>query len=368
MKKQALEKGKKKREKRIVLAAGGTGGHIYPAIVIARNIKENYPHWRVLFVGAKGGMEEEIFRKEDLSFKTVPVRGLKGKRWTQKLMNLLILPLGIAKALAIIISFKPNLVMGFGGYPSAPAVLSAIILRRPVIIIEQNLYPGFTNRFLSRFSRAAAVSFEESKSFLKGRVVVAGNPVREEFYRIKSRVKGRRVNLLIFGGSQGAHTINLLMLSALPLLREYRDRLKIIHQSGKKELQWVTTGYEKEGFNARVVPFIYNMAEEFQKADLILCRAGASTIAELAAAGKAAILIPLAGSANGHQRLNAESLARQGAAVALWEDLTGERLAKEIINLIGKPGRIKQIEEAVRNQGKPEAAQKIVELAQEIMA
>ncbi len=367
MKAEERFKNVQEEEKRIILATGGTGGHIYPAIVIAHFIKKHFPHWRLLVLGAQGNVMEDILSKEKLAFKTVPVKGLKGKSIAQLLKSLYILPLGIIKAIMITNRFKPHLVMGFGGYPSAPGVLSAFILRIPFIIIEQNLYPGLANRLFSRFAKAAAVSFGESKSWLKGRVEITGNPVREDFFRIRPSLKGITVDLLIFGGSQGAHTINLLMKSALPSLREYKDRLKILHQSGKKDLHWVVRAYKKEHFNAQVVPYIHNMVEEFKKAHLIICRAGASTIAELAAAGKAALLIPLAGSADGHQHLNAKSFAQQGAAIVLWDTTTGEKLAKEIISLIEKPERIMGMGKAARKMAKPEAAQKIVNLAVEII-
>jgi UDP-N-acetylglucosamine--N-acetylmuramyl-(pentapeptide) pyrophosphoryl-undecaprenol N-acetylglucosamine transferase len=355
------------KEKRVILATGGTGGHIYPAVVVAHFIKKHFPQWSILVLGAQGSVMEEILTKEKLPFATVAVKGLKGKSFTQLLKNLFILPVGIIKALMITNKFKPHLVMGFGGYPSAPGVLSAFILRIPFIIIEQNVYPGLANRIFCRFSKAAAVSFEESKGLLKGRVEITGNPVREDFHRIRPSLKGITVDLLIFGGSQGAHTINLLMQSTLPYLKKHKEHLKILHQSGKKDLELVEKAYKQERFNARVVPYIHNMVEEFQKAHLIICRAGASTIAELAAAGKASILLPLARSADGHQNLNAKSFAQQGAAIVLWGNITGEQLAREIIKVIEKPERIMEMGKAARKMAKPEAAQKIVNLALEIM-
>jgi len=256
-----------------------------------------------------------------------------------------------------------------GGYASGPVVLLAALLGMPTMIQEQNVYPGITNRILSRFARINAVSFEETKSYLKGKTVVTGNPVRPGFYRIKKVKKEKgSFHLLVFGGSQGAHIINKNMVEALPYLKNHRLLMQIVHQTGDRDYQKVAEAYEKTGFKAKVEPYIYDIIPCFERADLVVCRSGATTIAELTAAGKASILIPIASSAGAHQLRNARTLASSGAAIVIEEkELNGKLLAERITSLMKEPSRRQQMEHHSHQLGQKEATEVISNLALELM-
>lgn len=275
------------------------------------------------------------------------------------------LPMSFVAALRILKRFKPDVVIGIGGYSSGPTLLMATLARIPTMIVEPNAMPGFTNRVLVRFVKAAALTFEEANQYCRGKGCVTGNPVRSDFARLKKKERGERLNLLLFGGSQGAHAINEAMVKALPLLRDQRDQLAITHQTGEIDFEMVKRGYEEAGFqNADVSPFIHNMAEQFENADVLICRSGATTAAEVAAAGKAAIFIPFPFASDDHQRKNAEAFERAGAArMIVQKELTPERLAQELTRLINHPGEIDKMEEASRKLGRANAAELAVDLA-----
>jgi UDP-N-acetylglucosamine--N-acetylmuramyl-(pentapeptide) pyrophosphoryl-undecaprenol N-acetylglucosamine transferase len=350
---------------RFVMAAGGTGGHIFPAIAVARELERRAPNCQILFLGTRRGLESEIVPREGFQLELIEVGALKGLPPIERLKSLARLPLSFFAARRILARFGPDLAMGTGGYVSGPVLLAAWSLRVPTLILEPNAVPGLTNRLLARLASAVAVCFEESLGYFRGRGILTGNPIRREFAQLKRKPRGDTLSVLIFGGSQGAHAINLAMSKALPLLAPKRDRLLIVHQTGQRDLQMVKRAYEEAGFeSAEVVPFIIDMPAYFERADLLICRAGAITLAEVAAAGKAAILIPFPFATDDHQRKNAEAFQRAGAArVILQQELTPERLAREIAHLLEHPEEISRMEEAARGLSRADASSQVAELA-----
>jgi len=363
--------GKKRndQQRRAIIAGGGTGGHIYPGIAVAKKLLGKEPNIGILFVGSRASLDRRILAREGIPHRSLYVSGLARKSTTERLKSFLYLPLSLVQSLWLILRFRPQLAIGVGGYASGPIVLLAALLGIPTMIQEQNVYPGVTNRILSRFAKINAVSFEETKGYLKGKTVLTGNPVRQGFYRIKREIKENgSFNLLIFGGSQGAHIINKNMVAALPYLKDYCPQMQIVHQTGDRDYQMVAEAYEKMGFKATVEPYIYDIIPCFERANLVVCRSGATTIAELTAAGKGSILIPIASSAGGHQLRNARTLANSGAAIIIEEkELSGKQLAEGIISLMKEPPRLQQMEYSSHQLGKKEAAEEIANLALGLM-
>ena len=362
-------KKRKTQQRRVIIAGGGTGGHIYPGIAVAKKLLEKDPKLRILFVGSRASLDRRILAREGIPHRSLYVSGLARKSTADRLKGLLFLPLAMIQSLWLLMIFRPHLSFGVGGYASGPLILLAALLGFPTMIQEQNVYPGATNRILSRFARISAVSFEETRRYLKGKTVVTGNPVRPGFYRIKRGIKEKgRFHLLIFGGSQGARIINKNMVEALAYLKDYRSLIQIVHQTGEREHQNVAEAYQRMGFKARIEPYIYDIIPHYDQADLVVCRSGATTIAELTAAGKASVLIPIAVSAGEHQLRNARSLASSGAAIVIEEkELSGRLLAEQIISLMKNPTRLQQMEHNSHQSGQKEAAEVIARLALELM-
>lgn len=358
---------------RVLIAAGGTGGHIFPGIAVARELQRRDPQVALLFVGTARGLETRVVPQEGFPLELIDIAGLKRVGLLQRGRTLLMLPRSFWQARTILRRFRPDLVLGVGGYASGPVLLAAALSGIPTLVIEPNAYPGFTNRVLARFIRAAAVGFSEAVPYFRGKAVVTGNPVRPEFFQIAGphdAAPESEFHLLIFGGSQGSHAINLASISALPFLLNKHGRLTVTHQTGEQDLALARAAYESLQLKHRIttLPFIHPFAQELARAHLVICRAGAMTIAELTAAGKPAILIPLPTAADDHQRKNAEALERQGAARCLVQsELTPERLAEEVSQLIENPARLAAMAEASRRLAHREAAQKIVDLAYKIV-
>jgi UDP-N-acetylglucosamine--N-acetylmuramyl-(pentapeptide) pyrophosphoryl-undecaprenol N-acetylglucosamine transferase len=350
---------------KVIIAAGGTGGHIYPGIAIAREFKRRDANTEILFVGTPRGLESKIVPREGFALEMIQVGALKSVSVAQRGKSLLQLPMSFIVALKILKRFKPDVVIGIGGYSSGPTLLVAALSRIPTMIVEPNAMPGFTNRVLARFVKAAALTFEEANKYCRGRGQVTGNPIRSDFAQLQKKVRGERIHILLFGGSQGAHAINEAMVKTLSLLAGKKDKLAITHQTGEKDFEVVKRGYLEAGFvDADIRPFIDDMAQQFQNADVLICRSGATTAAEVAAAGKAAIFIPFPFAADDHQRKNAEAFERAGAGrLIVQKDLTPERLAQELTRLIDNPGEIDKMEEASRKLGRADAAERAVDLA-----
>jgi UDP-N-acetylglucosamine--N-acetylmuramyl-(pentapeptide) pyrophosphoryl-undecaprenol N-acetylglucosamine transferase len=350
---------------RIVIAGGGTGGHLYPGIAVAREVLKRRADAHVSFAGTERGIEARVLPREGFALDIIRSGGLKGKSMVDTLRGLALVPLGLVDAWRILSMRRPHLVIGVGGYSSGPVVMAAALRRIPTMLLEQNAVPGLTNRLLAPVVRAAAVTFESTRRFFGAKAFVSGNPVRPEFLaEADVTPEARPATVLVFGGSQGAHAINAAMSAAAPLLAANPATPYVVHQTGERDVDLVRTAYERAGLKAEVVPFLYDMGQRLRSADLVVCRAGATTLAELTAAGKAAILIPLPTATDDHQRKNAEALAADGAAdVLLQADATGQRLAERILALAGDTGRRARMAAAARKLARPDAARVIVDRA-----
>jgi UDP-N-acetylglucosamine--N-acetylmuramyl-(pentapeptide) pyrophosphoryl-undecaprenol N-acetylglucosamine transferase len=356
----------------LMIAGGGTGGHIYPAIAIAQEWTRRGPRRRVVFVGTEYGLEKTIVPKAGYPIEFISAGGLKGKGGLDLVRNLARLPLGLTQALKVVGKHHPSVVLGVGGYSSGPVLVAARLRGRPTAIHEANAFPGLTNRILGKFVTAVAVAFEEAGQRLKRKdAVTTGNPIRKEFFEAHDQrptTNDQRKRLLIFGGSQGSHVINEAMSGALLFLARLKDRMQIVHQTGPKELDQVREAYRTSAFpDTRVVPYLDPIVTEIAAADLVVSRAGAMTIGELAAVGRSAILIPFAAATNNHQELNARVVERAGGAIVITEpELTPERLALAIAEIINDPDRAARMGAAARSLAAPEATKTIVDLLEKI--
>ena len=344
--------------KRIVLTTGGTGGHVFPALAVAHEIKNRFPQCEILFLGGKGP-EREMVERAGISFKGLPAKGVLGGG-IKKVFSSLWIVSAMIMALKEIASFKPDAVIGFGGYAGFCPVLAAWLLGVPTAIHEQNSVPGVTNRILGKVVKRVFASFEDRNgSFPAAKTIVVGNPVRKEI--INSGNYADTKNVLVFGGSQGAAAINDAIIDGLAKLKEAGISLR--HQTGKTDFEKVRKGYEQNGMNTeKVSPFIHNMGEAYAEASLVVCRAGASTVFEVAAAGKPAIFIPFPHATHDHQTGNARSLADLGAAELIPQtELSGTRLADEIIKLIDDQDRLKGMGSKALSFARTDAASAIAE-------
>jgi UDP-N-acetylglucosamine--N-acetylmuramyl-(pentapeptide) pyrophosphoryl-undecaprenol N-acetylglucosamine transferase len=356
------------KTRRVVIAGGGTGGHLYPGIAVARELLRREPDARVTFAGTARGIESRVVPREGFELDLLRSAGLKGTSLSARLRGLLLLPLSAIDAWRIISRRSPSLVIGVGGYSSGPVVLAAAVRRVPTLLLEQNAVPGLTNRLLSRVVSAAAVTFDSTRSFFGRRGFVTGNPVRPEFFGENVQPAADRPGVLIFGGSQGAHAINVAMVEAAPRLAAYPGGLAVTHQTGERDVELVRGGYQRAGLDARVEPYLYAMDREIAAADLVICRAGATTLAELTAAGRPSILVPLPTATDDHQRKNAEVLAAAGAAEVIEQkSLAGDRLAERIVGLLADRPRLREMAAAARRLARPNAAAEIVDRALELM-
>jgi UDP-N-acetylglucosamine--N-acetylmuramyl-(pentapeptide) pyrophosphoryl-undecaprenol N-acetylglucosamine transferase len=360
---------------RVVIAGGGTGGHLYPGIAVAREIASRLPAAQISFVGTSRGIEMRVVPLEGFALDLIRTSGLKGKSMLERGRGAALLPLGLVDAWGVVSRRRPHVVIGVGGYSSGPIVLVAAIRGVPTLLLEQNAVPGLTNRLLARFVRAAAVTFESTQPFFGSKAFVSGNPVRPEFLKgVESETQSDReagassARVLIFGGSQGAHAINVAMVEAAEELATRAPDLRLTHQTGERDVEMVRAAYRQAGLAADVRPFFDDMGRRIGRADLIVCRAGATTLAEIAAAGKAAILIPLPAATDDHQRRNAEALAAVGAAdMLLQSDLTGRTLSHRILTLAAdRESRIRMSAKALA-MARPGAARMIVDRALELV-
>ena len=354
---------------RIVIAGGGTGGHLFPGIAIAEEILARGDNHKVVFIGTKKGIEHRMLGQLGYELQEIDVEGVKGRGLKALINAAYQIPHSMWQSRQILKRFCPDVVIGVGGYASGPVVVAASMMRKPTAIAEQNAMPGITNRILSRFANLIFVTYAQTQEwFPQSKVIVSGNPVRKVFAvrRAGAKVKQYR-QLLIFGGSQGAAAINKNVIAMMPQLQKMKDKLHVLHQTGDREFQIVKQAYEQQGLEAQVTPFIINMADAYAQADLIICRAGATSIAEITAAGKAAILIPFPFAANDHQTKNAEVLDSAGAAVIIKEhELTGENLFGVIDDLLSNRKKLLQMEEASAKLGNIKAAAKIVDACMEL--
>lgn len=350
---------------KVMIAGGGTGGHLFPGIAIAEELLQRDRDIRILFVGTNRGIEKRILGNLGFSLQTIDVEGIKGRGWMKSGDALFLLPRALIQSLRMIREFSPDLVIGVGGYASGPVVLAARLCGIRTAIAEQNALPGLTNRILGMMVDRVFVSFKETARWFNARKVMAlGNPIRGGFAAILKRPRDphRPFTLLVFGGSQGAHAINLAMLEALNDLGPLKGHLRILHQTGIADRDAVTRAYEAKGMTAEVMTFIADMASAYQSADLLICRAGATSIAEITAAGKASILIPFPAAVGDHQTKNAEVLVQIGAAEMIPEkQLTGARLAAAIRRYFESPELLLEMESRSSGLGNAGAAADIVD-------
>jgi UDP-N-acetylglucosamine--N-acetylmuramyl-(pentapeptide) pyrophosphoryl-undecaprenol N-acetylglucosamine transferase len=355
----------------VVIAGGGTGGHLYPGIAVARELLARRPDAQVSFAGTAHGIEARVVPREGFPLDLIRSAGLKGKSIADRARGAMLVPLGLLDSSAIVTARRPHLVIGVGGYSSGPVVLAAALRGVPTMLLEQNAAPGLTNRLLRPFVRAAAVSFESTRRFFGAKAFVSGNPVRPEFLQAVEPLRESGANddasgggILVFGGSQGAHAINLAMVAAAPQLATGGHAVRLAHQTGERDVEMVRAGYRQAGLQAEVEPFFFDMGRRLRSADLIVCRAGATTLAEITAAGKPAILIPLPTATDDHQRRNAETLASAGAAEMLRQsDATGAVLAQRIDRLMRDSAARERMAAAARALARPDAAKVIVDRA-----
>ncbi len=353
---------------RCVIAGGGTGGHLFPGMAIAEAFVEREIGNEVLFIGTERGIEARVLPGGKFPLKTIKAKPIQGKSLLEKGKAIWSLPMAISEARSILKEFQPRFVLGVGGYASGPTLLAAFLLGTKRAIQEQNVMPGMTNRILKWFSHRIFVSFEEAKEYFpEKKTIVTGNPIRKEFFESLKEGKGDtkkkdRFTLLIFGGSAGAHRINQAMIEALDSLQGIKASLKIIHQTGKDDLDVVSKVYREKGFDALARPFFEDMAALYRISDLVICRSGASTVAELAVCGKAALLIPYPYAAHQHQLINAKKLVDVGAGrIILDQALSGGVIAQAILHLYDHPEERVRMEETIRRLGRPRAAEEIVD-------
>ena len=352
---------------KILIAGGGTGGHLFPALAVAEAFREKDPGSRIIFVGSRRGMESKVVDREGYELKTIEAAALKGRGLGGKLTGLMALPKSLGQSWKLLRSVRPDMVLGVGGYASGAVVLTAWAMGCKTAIHEQNSFPGLSNRILGRFVDRIFISFENSAAhFPRQKTVLTGNPVRKRLRQgfPAARQPGRgEFTLFIFGGSQGAHRLNQAMEESLPHFRDLKGKMRIIHQTGDLDYDYVRGFYEREGVAAGVHRFIHDMDQAYGAADLILCRAGATTLFELMAVGKPAILVPYPYAANDHQTLNARALVDAGAALLVANaELNGEILSRMVGELREDPERLKKMGERAAALARPRAAEMIVDL------
>ena len=346
---------------RAILAGGGTGGHVIPALAIANQLKKSYDA-EGLFIGTARGIENRLVPAAGFPLQLVRVGALKNVSLTTRLKTAFDLPRAVWDAARMLNQFAPDVVIGVGGYASGPAMLAAVVKHIPTLAFEPNVVPGFANRMVARLVSGAAVHFEETAEYFR-HAEVTGVPVRQAFFEIAPK-RGGTPTVLVFGGSQGAHAINDAMMRCLPVLQREAPGIHIIHQTGERDYNDARAAYASFGESAEVFQFIEDMPAAFARADLVVCRSGASTVAEIAAAGKPAVFVPFPRAADDHQRVNAEALERHGAAVVVEESkLEGVWLAETIAALLQDPQRLERMSQAARELAHPNAARDIAKMA-----
>jgi UDP-N-acetylglucosamine--N-acetylmuramyl-(pentapeptide) pyrophosphoryl-undecaprenol N-acetylglucosamine transferase len=349
---------------RIIIAGGGTGGHVIPALAIAQQLKKQFGA-EVLFIGTARGIETRLVPQAGFPLELIQVGALKNVSLVTRAKTMFDLPRAIAASSRMLSGFDPEVVIGVGGYASGPAMVAAIRRGLPTLAFEPNVVPGFANRMIARWVSSAAVHFEETCRYFP-RCRVTGAPVRAAFFSIRAKTDGAPT-LLVFGGSQGARAINQAMIESLGGLRAKIPGIHIIHQTGQRDYDHVLDAYQQSGISGEVHKFIEDMPGTFGRADLLVCRSGASTVAEIAAAGKPAIFVPFPAAADDHQNVNARALERAGAAVVVEESNLGAAyLVETIAALISDSSRLQSMSVAAKTLAHPKAVEEIAEMVREL--
>lgn len=356
----------KTSDMRVMIAAGGTGGHIYPGIAIADEIKRARPGCEIVFVGTKRGLETKILPGLGFGLVLIGSTSIKDRKGLVKILAFARIPFSMLRALGILIAKKPCLLVSIGGYAAGPFSLAAWVLRIPFVLVEPNAIAGFTNRMIGRFAKMAFVGFSGAqKYFPAGRSVLSGNPVRREVLNVPRRgvFDGSKLTIFVFGGSQGARRINQAVIRALPFLRDEKNRIFFIHQTGVQDnAVEIKQAYVDAGVNAEVFSFTDKIWESYGRADLVIARAGAISTAELAAISMPSILVPYPFAADDHQRANAEAMEETGGATMVPDaECTGERIAGEIKKILERPEKLTMMKLALEKMQKRNAANFIAE-------
>lgn len=347
-----------------VIAGGGTGGHFFSGVAISEAVLARDPGAQVVFVGTRAGIEARVQEREQLDVRYISVSGIKGKSLTTRVTTMARLPVALLQSMGVLGRVKPDVVVGVGGYASGPLLLAAWLMGIPSAVMEQNSVPGYTNSVLARFVDRVFVGFPGTEDhFPAGKAVYTGNPIRpavaERLARARRSTSDDGFHLLVFGGSQGAHHINTAMPEALSHLdAELLERLTVVHQTGEADLDDVRQAYQDGGHGARVqvVPFIEDMASAYARADLVVCRSGAMTVAELTVCRLPSILVPFPYAIYNHQELNARTLSDRGAAALLLDvEMDGSKLAGEIQTLAGDPEALARMAACAAEIGRPAA-------------
>lgn len=344
---------------RVVMAGGGTGGHLFPGLAVAREISDG--GGKVMFVGTEAGLESKRVPQAGYPLRLINIQPLKRVDWKTRLRSLAAMPKALFESARILHGFKPHVALGLGGYASGPMMVAAWMLDIPVVLMEQNTVPGITNRMLSRIARKVVIAFTHStRYFPQGRTVLLGNPVRKELVAALAGNKAfdpdkKPKVVTVLGGSQGAHALNELFMEAAWNLAALK--LEIIHQTGPKDTEQVEEVYRKVGIKAQVQPFFSDMAQVYQRTDLAVCRAGATTLAELMVAGIPALLVPYPYASDDHQTLNAQAVSLAGGGMVFDQAyLTSTKLSEAVSEIFSQPGRATRMSEAMRSLARPDAA------------
>lgn len=357
----------------MVIAGGGTGGHLYPGLAVAREIQRREPGGRIAFAGTARGLEARVVPGAGFPLDLIRSAGLKRTSPVALMRGLALVPLGLLDAWRLLTRRRPDVVIGVGGYSSGPVVLAAALRGIPTMLLEQNAEPGFTNRLLARWVSAAAVSYADTLSWFGQKGFISGNPVRPEFFTAVAPAHlyasgDTALRVLILGGSQGAHAINVAMVAAAPRLVRQQPDLEIVHQTGQRDLADVRAAYAPLGGRLRAEAFLDPVVDAMTWAHIVIGRAGATTLAELAAVGRPAILIPLPTATDDHQRRNARVLADAGAAVVIDpDDLTPDELVDTLGSVSADRARLATMAQAMRTFARPDAASRIVDRLLELI-
>lgn len=363
------------RHVRILMAAGGTGGHIFPALAVADEMRRRSEsadpgavQYETVFLGRGRGLESRVIPRAGYRLETVHAAGLKGISGWKRVLNAASLPRSAFETTKVLYRFRPGVVVGIGGYISGPVMAEAALAGIPTLLYEPNVVPGFTNRLLAPVVRLAAVGFEQSLVAYGSKGRLTGHPVRREFYSVGPKLHKPPYTVLIVGGSQGARALNHCMTESLSLFRsKAAETFSFIHQTGEADYNAVKAAYGDQWAGSEVCAFIDDIAGAFSRADLVICRAGAATVAELAAAGKASILVPYPSATDQHQLHNAEALEHAGAACLIEQkDLNPGRLVDCVMDLLGDPAKLARMEQRAKSLASPQAASRIADLIEEL--
>jgi UDP-N-acetylglucosamine--N-acetylmuramyl-(pentapeptide) pyrophosphoryl-undecaprenol N-acetylglucosamine transferase len=346
------------------MAGGGTGGHVIPALAVARELRQR--GHEAFFVGTERGLEAKLVPAEGFELQRIDIGGLNRVTARQRVATLARLPLVTAGCGKFV--RRANAVFSMGGYVAGPPVMAALLRRKPVVVMEPNAIPGFTNRVIGRFVTRALVSFAGAEAYFpKGKTEITGLPVREEFFRIPARARGGVLQILITGGSQGSRTLNQAARQSWPLFRSAGLPVRLVHQCGSRGWEELSAAFAESGLDGEIVPFIADMPAAFAAADLVICRSGAGAVSELAAAGKPSVLAPFPFAADDHQTRNAEAMAEAGAARLVCDsEMDGERLFSVIRELSGSPAVLQRMAQAARQFARPGAARRAAEILEEV--